>query len=369
MDLVAPSGNLGGNGDVVTTDREGALGYDPGNYTDGFGGTSAAAPQVAGVAALMLSVNPNLTEPQVRTILQQTATDMGSAGFDNTFGFGRVNALAAVQAALPLITGPDYLCSTSPITLQNPPAGATTVTWTANTSSLFSQSTGTGTTANIGPASVHSRGFGTITFVIETDCGELEVPKTVWVGTPAFTNPTVDGSPYIIGSCHGVCPRFHQAEVNIGGLANNLPPNINWQLSPGGAVSWSWDHFNSRITFEVQPMTPFPFSFSGTATNACGSANFTFCFISGPNCRMSSYTLSPNPAEDEVVVTNIAANEGESGKAVEILIISQSFETVYSKKAEGTEISVPTGNLPNGQYILQISDNNGVYRKHLIIRH
>jgi len=141
MDLVAPSGGLGNmdpftfcinpNGDVVTTDREGALGYDPGNYTDGFGGTSAAAPQVAGVVALMLSVNPNLTEPQVRTILQQTATDMGATGFDNTYGFGRVNAHAAVQAALPNITGSDYLCSTTPITLENPPPGAT-VTWTTN---------------------------------------------------------------------------------------------------------------------------------------------------------------------------------------------------------------------------------------------
>lgn len=84
MDLVAPSGALDLNGDVRTIDREGSDGYETGNYTDRFGGTSAACPQVSGVAALMLSVNPNLTEAQVRTILQQTATDMGTSGFDNT---------------------------------------------------------------------------------------------------------------------------------------------------------------------------------------------------------------------------------------------------------------------------------------------
>jgi subtilisin family serine protease len=80
MDLVAPSGALDLNGDVRTIDREGNDGYETGNYTDQFGGTSATCPQVAGVAALMLSVNPFLTEAEVRTTLQQTATDMGMRG-------------------------------------------------------------------------------------------------------------------------------------------------------------------------------------------------------------------------------------------------------------------------------------------------
>lgn len=73
MDLVAPSGNINSSGDVRTTDRMGALGYNEDNYTYNFGGTSAAYPQVAGVAALMLSVRPDLTETQVRTILQNTS--------------------------------------------------------------------------------------------------------------------------------------------------------------------------------------------------------------------------------------------------------------------------------------------------------
>lgn len=100
MDLVAPSGDVNLNGDVVTLDRMGAFGYEQGNYTFRFGGTSAACPQVSGVTALMLSINPNLTEAQVINILQTTATDMGDPGFDNTFGYGRVNACAAVRQAV-----------------------------------------------------------------------------------------------------------------------------------------------------------------------------------------------------------------------------------------------------------------------------
>ena len=91
-----------------TTDRMGANGV-AGNYIGTFGGTSGAAPQVSGVAALMLSVNPNLTESQVRTILNETATDMGTSGFDNTFGHGRLNAQAALLR-IGNIIGPDVLC-------------------------------------------------------------------------------------------------------------------------------------------------------------------------------------------------------------------------------------------------------------------
>lgn len=114
MDLVVPSGALNLNGDVRTIDREGSDGYESGNYTDRFGGTSAACPQVSGVSALMLSVNPSLTESEVRSILQQTATDMGTSGFDNTYGYGRVNAYRAVLNAFGgIIAGTDVVCTSN----------------------------------------------------------------------------------------------------------------------------------------------------------------------------------------------------------------------------------------------------------------
>ncbi len=62
-------------------------------------GTSAATPIAAGVAALVKAANPSLTPSQVRTILQQTAQDIGSKGYDPLFNFGLADATAATAAA------------------------------------------------------------------------------------------------------------------------------------------------------------------------------------------------------------------------------------------------------------------------------
>ena len=106
MCIVAPSGGTGGNGDVVTTDRSAPKGKNPNSdYLFTFGGTSAAAPQVAGVVALMLSVNPNLTRDQIKAKLESTATDLGISGYDTTYGYGLVNAYQAVLSAMPNSSG------------------------------------------------------------------------------------------------------------------------------------------------------------------------------------------------------------------------------------------------------------------------
>jgi len=100
---------------IVTTDRVGGAGYSTTDFTDDFGGTSSACPLVAGVAALVLSANPDLTAAEVRQVLQQTAdkiVDLNPdpqfgfrkgtyeiGGRSDWFGYGKVNAFKAVQAA------------------------------------------------------------------------------------------------------------------------------------------------------------------------------------------------------------------------------------------------------------------------------
>jgi thermitase len=62
-----------------------------------FGGTSAAAPVVSGIVALMLSANPSTTPAQVYDNLKMAAIDLGAEGRDYYYGWGRIDANAAVK--------------------------------------------------------------------------------------------------------------------------------------------------------------------------------------------------------------------------------------------------------------------------------
>ena len=62
-----------------------------------FCGTSAAAPHVAGIAALLIERAPTLSTEQLRGVLTATAVDLGPPGFDFTYGFGRADAFQALS--------------------------------------------------------------------------------------------------------------------------------------------------------------------------------------------------------------------------------------------------------------------------------
>lgn len=62
----------------------------------GFQGTSMASPHVAGLAALMVSQAPSLTPAAIEAILRRTALDLGTAGRDDQFGFGLIQARPAI---------------------------------------------------------------------------------------------------------------------------------------------------------------------------------------------------------------------------------------------------------------------------------
>lgn len=125
VDIAAPGGDVSAdrNGDgysdgVLSTKPDDSS--NPTNFESYsfYQGTSMAAPHVAGVAALILSVDDQLTPAQVEMILGDTATDLGAAGRDNIYGDGLLNALAAVQAASGgVATAPDLSLGSSSIVL------------------------------------------------------------------------------------------------------------------------------------------------------------------------------------------------------------------------------------------------------------
>jgi len=73
--------------------------WNNGGYST-ISGTSMASPHTAGCVALIRSANTALSVTQVEDLLTSTALDLGAAGPDTTFGFGRINCYAAVSRAL-----------------------------------------------------------------------------------------------------------------------------------------------------------------------------------------------------------------------------------------------------------------------------
>jgi subtilisin family serine protease len=110
-EVTVPLSGLG----IFTDDLVGAPGYESDNFVRNFGGTSSACPVVAGVAALVISANPDLTAQDVKRLLQDTADKIvdrdadpqlgmrlgtyDTNGQSQWFGYGKVNAFKAVQSA------------------------------------------------------------------------------------------------------------------------------------------------------------------------------------------------------------------------------------------------------------------------------
>ena len=106
VDVVAPCL------EIVSTDRLGGAGYTPGDYTERFNGTSSATPLVAGLAALILSLRPTLSNVEARSIIERTCEKISpalyayanvagkpSGTWHEEVGYGRVNVERALLEA------------------------------------------------------------------------------------------------------------------------------------------------------------------------------------------------------------------------------------------------------------------------------
>lgn len=112
-DLIASFSSRGAvdwqNGTILQKPDVAAPGVDvysaayKGGYVS-WNGTSMACPHVAGVIALMLQANNALSVEQIFSILKQSAYELGDAGWDEAYGYGKISALRAVEIARDLST-------------------------------------------------------------------------------------------------------------------------------------------------------------------------------------------------------------------------------------------------------------------------
>jgi subtilisin family serine protease len=288
LDVVAPSNGAAG---VRTTDRMGSPGYNSGNYTNTFGGTSAACPAVAGVAALALAVNNSLTGPQVKSIIETTADDMGPSGFDVQYGYGRANAHQAVLCAqnggscTPPPPPPPSYCASQ--------GNNATFEWIANfTMGAFSNSSGsagytdfTALTVNAAQGSAYSvsisPGFSSSTYneyykiwidfnqdmdfddpgeeVFSAGPSTTTVNGTVTIPTSALTGNTRMRVSMKYNAFQTPCEIFAYGEVedytiNISGSAPtcDAPTGLNTTNITSSGATASWGAVTGATNYELR---------------------------------------------------------------------------------------------------------------------
>jgi len=263
VDICAPGGDtsVDQNGDGYV---DGVLQQTFGSSYTSWGyyfyqGTSMASPHVAGVAALLLSYDPTLTPQQVRDAMQNTATDLGSSGWDQYYGWGLVNAYAALQSLAPQNNPPVANFSGTPTSGQAPLTVQFTDQSTNNPTSWSWTFGDGGTSSAQNPSHTYSSaGSYTVTLTATNAYGSDQNVKTNYITVTAPpTNPPVanfSGIPTI-----GTAPLA----VQFTDQSSNNPTSWSWTFGDGGTSSAQ----NPSHTYSSAGS----YTVSLTATNAYGS--------------------------------------------------------------------------------------------------
>ncbi len=372
LSLVAPGSH------IYTTDRMGNNGYNYGNvwpsdisnrdYTANFGGTSAAAPHVAGVAALILSVRPDLTGQQVKNLLEQTAKKVKPDEYSYTthsnkpngtwnkyVGYGLVDAYAAVNQVAPRITGAHLVCNQSTYSITNFPEGAS-VQWSTSNSNLQLIS-GQGTSEAV----FKKKGNGSciVRATISAYGNNIPLEKTVWVGKPfAYTagfNPTV---------CVGVIPNENYMLPFSPG-ADNYFMSCN---SPGLDVSIA-GITNTGVAVDIFAYMAGNYQATLKTTNQCGYTT-TSAYITAQNCGGGGlggfFAVYPNPAGNDVTIripqSSVAASKGFSKEPYYIQIWDK-YSLVKTIRTKSLQTEIPISSLKTGYYYVVVIINGKKYKQ------
>ncbi len=161
-----------------------------------FFGTSAAAPHVASIAALLLQADPALTPAQIYSFMQQTAAPMGATPGSGTFnfaaGFGFVQANLAARMVPPILpAAPTLKLAASSIVT----GSSTTLTWSSvNTTGCTASGSWTGALASNGTQTVNPSAVGSDTYTLMcTNAAGASPMTSVTLSVTAVAPPPSSG--------------------------------------------------------------------------------------------------------------------------------------------------------------------------------
>lgn len=358
MDLVAPSGRV-----VTTTLNNGYHYY--------FDGTSASCPQVAGVVALMLSVNPSLGERQITEILRNTARDLGITGFDETYGYGLVDATKAVQRSFGFLTGPSLICNQGTYFMMYLPEGSV-VHWQASNDKVRLVS-GQGTSSAVFARNAEQNGEVTISVYVD----DVEVAsQKVWVGVPVIRIQEENS----IHERRNI--RYYLCLNSVGTMSNSF-----WIEADGLDDQETWEYQKiSQFTLHTTGNTVFfhgynelGVMFRARVRNACGWSEWHMyhfpvlvCEGERPTPRRvppvydrddkSIYVLQPigireDKASATTTMRSVRSVSTTTDMGYEVQIWDKNNKLVRSVKSSSAYLRIPFADYPKGLYVVRIIHN------------
>lgn len=359
IDLMAPGVQ------IYTSDLTGASGYSFNDYFSVFNGTSAACPNAAGVIALILGVNPNLTGVAARNILETTCDKVGGYSYQfgvsgqpngswcGDAGYGRVNACAAVVKALNLtVSGPAVVCASGTYTVPGLPAGLSVV-WTSSNTSVAT------VTQSGNQATLTKVGNGTVVLSANIQgCQSNVVSMNVSIGLPASVNVTITPTPATASGFLLIDinePYYNFDAVNLPGytyqwvfqpLLSSPPMYIS---TPNEPSMWI-ESYSSGATYTA----------SLVLSNSCASQTVWRQKMKVTGSSM--FTVSPNPASDVIAIqpkqSAVAAKTmGASPVVTEVRVYDQmgNLKRQQSFGAGTPAVQVNVSGLKEGLYYVEIN--------------
>lgn len=348
LSLVAPSGDGNSSSDIVTTDRMGNLGYNTGNYTEHFSGTSAACPQVAGVAALLLSIRPDLTAAEVKDVLQRTATDLGATGYDTTYGYGLLNAYAAVNEIIS-ISGSSEAKSNNIFSIDNLQTNST-VTWSVDEKDKDKIKL---TPSGEGGKTCKAELVGTKT---------VKTKLSAVVKRGDITIATLTKNITLIGTLYGT---YSVTATTVNGVS--LPAIVNRPFNNGSTLE---GHAGSTITINSDDFRYYSASWAGSTIQgwtkgldfvrfsypmtASGSTRLEFTGKIAGTARLQVYVVGPHYSvkisqEGEILGISIIKEEQEDIEGYDAEEISRMSATETSGNIWTIEVMNVTTGMRQGQ--------------------
>jgi subtilisin family serine protease len=185
-------------------------------------GTSLAAPHVSGALALLLSAFPGLLPDRQEAALEGGAVDLGALGADDTFGFGRLDALAAYQWLQGSPSPPDFTVAATPDSVTTPAGGT----------ALFDVSVGA------------VNGFSGD---VSLSLGGLTGSQATWSFSPAVVAGGSGGSQLTIATDPGLAPGLYPLDIAAtdGAITHHAaatlvvpaPPDFTVMATPGSVTT------------------------------------------------------------------------------------------------------------------------------------